>query len=122
MASKAPSIVSGTARIAESAARSPPAGGQVVLETRTSEDTATARISDTDRGIPPEDLPLVAKRFYRSARTDDVAGSGLGLAIADEIVRAHGGTMTITSQLGKGTTVTIQLPAHGDPSQAGALM
>ena len=46
-----------------------PAGGQVKLETRPSIDTATLQVSDTGLGIPPEDLPLVAKRFYRSSRT-----------------------------------------------------
>jgi two-component sensor histidine kinase len=92
------------------AAKFTPAGGQVSLETYAAADVAVLQVSDTGPGIPPEDLPLVAKRFYRSRNTADVPGSGLGLAIVDELVRAHGGTMTITSQLGQGTSVAIQLP------------
>lgn len=92
------------------AAKFTPASGQVNLETRPSKDTATLQVSDNGPGIPPEDLPLVAKRFYRSSSAAGTTGSGLGLAVADELVRAHGGTMTITSQLDQGTTVTIELP------------
>jgi len=95
------------------AAKFTPAGGQVILETYGSEDVAVLQVGDSGPGIPPEELPLVAKRFYRSRNTADVPGSGLGLAIVDELVRAHGGTMTITSQLGNGTSVTIQMPRRG---------
>jgi signal transduction histidine kinase len=92
------------------AAKFTPSGGQISLETYASDDVAVLEVSDTGPGIPPEELPLVAKRFYRSRNTADVPGSGLGLAIVDELARAHGGTMTITSQLGEGTNVTIQMP------------
>jgi two-component system sensor histidine kinase BaeS len=103
------------------AAKFTPASGQVVLQTRASKDAATLHVIDTGPGIPQEDLPLVAKRFYRSPTTSSITGSGLGLAIADELVRAHGGTMTISSQLGKGTTATIEIPRPDNGSPVGSL-
>ncbi|MDQ6659941.1 MAG: cell wall metabolism sensor histidine kinase WalK, partial [Chloroflexota bacterium] len=72
----------------------------------------------TGVGIPPEALPHVFDRFYRadSARTrtpQQRGGNGLGLAIARELVEAHGGTITISSDVGVGTTVAIRLPSGG---------
>lgn len=65
-------------------------------------------ISDDGIGISPEDLPYVKERFYRASNT--LPGSGIGLAVANEIVMAHGGTLHLDSELGKGTVVTITLP------------
>ncbi len=70
------------------------------------------QVADDGEGIAPEHLPHVRGRFYRvdAARAREQGGSGLGLAIVDEIVRAHGGTLSIESELGKGTRVRIELP------------
>ncbi len=65
-------------------------------------------ISDDGIGISAEDLPFVKERFYRASNT--LPGSGIGLAVANEIVVAHGGTLQLDSELGKGTVVTITLP------------
>lgn len=69
-------------------------------------------VADDGEGIAPEHLPHIRERFYRvdAARAREQGGSGLGLAIVDEIVRAHGGTLSIESELGKGTRVRIELP------------
>jgi signal transduction histidine kinase len=69
-------------------------------------------VSDTGIGIVPEDLPHVFERFYRAdrARGRDAGGTGLGLAIAQWIAEQHGGRVSLTSQVGHGTTATVQLP------------
>ncbi len=68
------------------------------------------RISDRGIGIPPEELELVVRKFFRGRKAGS-GGSGLGLTIARRIVTDHGGQFTIDSKEGRGTTVTIVLPA-----------
>jgi two-component system phosphate regulon sensor histidine kinase PhoR len=71
-------------------------------------------------GIPSTDLPRVTERFYRvdRARSRDQGGTGLGLAIVKHLVQAHGGDLSIESELGRGTTVsfTLPVPAPADRS------
>ncbi len=94
--------------------------GEVVLAASQVGDTVQLRVSDTGSGIAPEHLPYVFDRFYRAdaSRRRDTASdgdsSGLGLAIAKAIVEAHGGTITATSIVGKGTTMVVVLPAELD--------
>ncbi len=70
------------------------------------------QVQDTGAGIPAEALPNIFKLFYRAdaSRTQQEGASGLGLAIARSIVEAHGGTIEVESELGRGTTFTITLP------------
>lgn len=65
-------------------------------------------VSDTGLGISKEDLPKVKNKFFKANHTR--RGSGIGLAVADEIIQRHGGTLTLNSEEGVGTTVLITLP------------
>ncbi|HWF81529.1 MAG TPA: HAMP domain-containing sensor histidine kinase [Streptosporangiaceae bacterium] len=90
-----------------------PSGGQVTLQTEESDGNGRLTVSDTGIGIPPEELPHVAERFFRGHRSAEVAGSGIGLTIVTELVDAHHGTLNIDSEQGHGTTVTVTLPLAG---------
>ena len=83
-------------------------GGTVTVSSEKSGEEIIIYIADTGCGISKADLPKVKNRFYKANNT--VRGSGIGLAVADEIVRMHGGSLGISSELGKGTTVSITLP------------
>jgi two-component system phosphate regulon sensor histidine kinase PhoR len=69
-------------------------------------------VEDTGEGIPAQHLERLFERFYRvdRARSRDMGGTGLGLAIVKHLARAHGGEVSVTSELGTGSTFTIELP------------
>jgi len=73
---------------------------------------AVVEVSDSGPGLTAEQTERVLERFYRAdpSRSRETGGSGLGLSIVDAVVRAHGGTVQVLSELGKGTTVRIRLP------------
>jgi signal transduction histidine kinase len=97
------------ANLIANALRYTPAGGRVRLGGQAADaGGVTLLVSDTGTGIPPESLPHIFDRFYKSP---DSRGSGLGLAIAKNLVAAHGGTLAAKSEPGAGTTMTIQLAA-----------
>ncbi|MDX3661360.1 HAMP domain-containing sensor histidine kinase [Streptomyces sp. ID05-26A] len=87
-----------------------PADGSV----RLSAQSGRIVVHDTGSGISAEDLPHVFDRFWRAdrSRTRDTGGSGLGLAIVHALVNAHGGTIAVESEVGRGTAFTITLPAR----------
>lgn len=89
-----------------------PAGEVLVEVTRPANGKIRISITDTGIGIPHDDLPRIFERFYRvdKARSRDVGGTGLGLSIVKHIVERLNGTVTVESQLGKGSTFTLLLP------------
>jgi two-component system phosphate regulon sensor histidine kinase PhoR len=84
---------------------------RLTIRTRDSSDMCTIEIADSGDGIPADQIKNVTRRFYRGAHAVS-GGSGLGLAIANRIAVDHGGRLTIASEVGRGTTVTVVLPRH----------
>lgn len=82
-------------------------GGHIGVKWSQSPLMTQIEISDDGKGIHPEDLYNIFKRFYRSRFSSDVHGIGLGLPLAKSIVEAHGGTISVTSTPGTGTTFTL---------------
>jgi two-component system, NtrC family, sensor histidine kinase HydH len=80
--------------------------GELMIRTLRQAGRAVVQISDTGKGIPPERLSSIFQP-YHSSRS---GGTGLGLATAKKIVEAHGGTISVHSEVGKGTSFTIELP------------
>ena len=81
-------------------------GGELIIRTGRQEKDAIIQISDTGSGIAPDKLPDIFDVYYSSRPQ----GSGLGLATAKKIIEAHKGTISVDSELGKGTSFTIKLP------------
>jgi two-component system heavy metal sensor histidine kinase CusS len=90
-----------------------PPGGTVTLAATNEDAAIRIEVSDTGVGIPAEALARVFDRFFRvdPSRSKTSGGSGLGLAIVQSILTLHGGSAEITSQLGRGTRVTLRMPA-----------
>ncbi len=89
-----------------------PGGGSVTVAVGMEGEEVLAQVSDTGMGIPPEELPHIFDRFYRSdkAETGGAGHAGLGLAIAKRILELHGQTLEVSSELNSGTTLSFKLP------------
>jgi two-component system sensor histidine kinase VicK len=87
-------------------------GGQITISLEQQREQAVMQVSDDGIGIPAADVERVFERFYRvdKNRSRAYGGTGLGLPIARELVAAHGGTISLSSELQQGTTVTVTLP------------
>ena len=92
----------------DNAIKNSPAGEEIQITARKTTDMVEIRVVDSGPGIPPEQIPYVFERFYQAmgVRT----GVGLGLAIAKEIVLAHGGEISVTSNPGEKSEFIIRLP------------
>jgi two-component system OmpR family sensor kinase len=96
------------------AIRYTPRGGLVTVTADVEEDSLVVRVKDTGIGISAEDLPRIFDRFYRvdEDRNRETGGTGLGLAITRQAVHCHGGTISVESVPGQGTTFEIRFPKH----------
>lgn len=92
-------------------------GGRITVSFAKKNAFLEIKIKDNGRGIDKKNLPFVFDKFFMedSSRTDSKS-SGLGLYVARNIVRKHGGEITVKSVKGKGTTFTVSIPEYGDPS------
>jgi len=85
--------------------------GEIRVSTRAENGNAILTVFDTGQGIAAGDVPHIFERFYRAdrARSRGSSHSGLGLAICKAIVEAHGGSISVASQLGAGATFTVRM-------------
>ena len=101
-----------------------PQGGSIDLALAEQDDAVTLTVRDTGIGIAPGDLPHIFERFWRAdparSRTGERPGVGLGLAITKWIAEAHGGSITVQSRPGRGTTFVVRLPRSRPADKAGA--
>ena len=98
----------------ENAIVNTPEGGVVAISAFQEDETIAVSIADTGTGIAPEDLDRIFDRLYRvdASRARTTGGAGLGLTIARHLVLAHGGTITVDSIAGQGSTFTFTLPLN----------
>jgi len=89
---------------------SPEGGGAIELAARQDENTLSISIADQGIGIPEADIRRIWDRLYRGDQSRHQRGLGLGLSLVRAVVTAHGGTVTVESEVGKGSVFTIHLP------------
>lgn len=87
-----------------------PAGGTIQLRARQDQSDTTIEVQDSGVGIPPSEQVRLFERFYKSDKARRSEGTGLGLAIAKHIVQSHGGTISVESAVGEGSTFRIVVP------------
>jgi signal transduction histidine kinase len=94
------------------AAKYTPDGGKVRFEVKTNDRELRIEVEDSGVGISEEELPHIYDKFFRSANptVQAITGTGLGLSMAYEVIKLHGGDMTVQSKLGEGTTFVATLP------------
>jgi two-component system sensor histidine kinase ResE len=99
--------------LVDNALKHTPAGGTIKLRGEALAGEVRVHVEDNGPGIPAEDLSRIFERFYqvdKARRGGAGRGTGLGLAISREIVQAHCGQLTATSESGRGSRFTVQLP------------
>ncbi|MGE4158454.1 MAG: nitrogen regulation protein NR(II) [Planctomycetota bacterium] len=101
-------LVEAVYNLAQNAVQVLDQGGQVILRTRTEKDAVCIEVTDNGPGIPEEIREKIFELYFSTK--EEGHGTGLGLPYADSIVKAHNGTLTVSSQVGHGSTFTIRLP------------
>ena len=98
-------------------------GGAVELSVVARDAAVRMEVRDTGAGIPPENVPYIFEKFFQADNQASASakGTGLGLAIAKSIVSAHGGSISVESTLGKGTTFSLTLPVRASGGRHHAL-
>lgn len=96
----------------DNASRYTPQGGTITLSARNAKDKIRLSVSDTGCGIPENDLPHIFERFYKVDKSHSEGGTGLGLSIAQFIMEKLGESITVESELGKGTCFTLTLKRY----------
>lgn len=99
-----------------------PSGGTVEVGARSSTTGVDIFVSDTGPGMAPHEVASLFERFVRLEKHHEVSGTGLGLFVVKSVVQAHGGTVRVSSELGKGTTFTLVLPRTPPVNERGELV
>jgi len=100
------------ANLIDNAVKYTQAGGSVVVDVETIDGRALLRVRDTGLGIAASELPRIWERLFRGDRSRTTRGLGLGLSLVKAIVEAHGGSVSVDSEPGKGSVFTVSLPQH----------
>ena len=105
-------VETSVANLLSNAMKFTPDGGSVTVSAGSNAERLWIEVADTGCGIPKKDVAKVFDRFHQvdGGKGGKIQGTGLGLALSKELVELHGGTMTVTSELGEGTTFRIELP------------
>lgn len=98
------------ANLIDNAVKYTPPGGRVHVEVKRTVDAAVLRVRDTGPGIPADELPLIFDRLFRGDTSRTERGLGLGLSVVKAVVEAHGGTVDVGSEPGRGSVFTVSLP------------
>ena len=98
------------ANLIDNAVKYTPSGGRVDVEVHRERDAATLRVRDTGPGIPADELTRIFDRLFRGDISRAERGLGLGLSLVKAVVEAHGGTVDVVSELGRGSVFTVSLP------------
>lgn len=111
-------LATAVVNLVENALAYSPPGSPVTLATSATDELVDIAVTDEGIGIAPKDVDRVFERFYRAdrARSRATGGTGLGLAIVKQIATNHGGRVEVASELGKGSTFTLRLPARPQPA------
>ncbi len=98
--------------LVDNAMKFTPDGARIEIRAREDSGFVVVEVADTGPGIPDDELPHLYEELYRGTGARSVPGSGLGLALCRAILDRHAGTLTVRSQVGKGTVFTLRLPAR----------
>jgi len=112
----APLLEGALVNLIDNAVKYSPADSTVTIDTEVAPEKVVIRVQDQGRGISPQHLPRLFERFYRvdPSRSRKMGGTGLGLAIVKHIAQAHGGWVSVDSQLEQGSVFAIHLPSPAD--------
>jgi two-component system heavy metal sensor histidine kinase CusS len=101
--------------LVDNAVRFTPDGGRIAISLTTNREETEITVQDTGCGIAAEHLPRIFDRFYRADTSRSSEGTGLGLALVKSIADLHGGSVSVESEVGRGTLVTLRVP--GEPAE-----
>jgi two-component system, OmpR family, phosphate regulon sensor histidine kinase PhoR len=104
------SLLRVVSNLLDNAIKYSPKGSTIRVTTADEGELVALSVADEGAGIAAQDRPRVFERFYKGEASRSSAGVGLGLAIVKHLVRAHGGTASVTSEPGEGATFTVRLP------------